>query len=131
MAAEERLLRLENAFVTLVELAAKADGRLDIVDDRLDQFDDRLDKLLTLALSGDERLSQHQLWLNELGAAQANSEARIAALADAQIRLAESQAQAQARIDAALKELAEAQAHTDRRLDALIDIISEDRNGKS
>jgi hypothetical protein len=58
--------------------------------------------------------------INELGTAQANSESRIAALADAQIKTA-----------GALVRLAETQAHTDQRLDALIDIVRELRNGKS
>lgn len=54
----------------------------------------------------------HSGQLDDLRAAQAESERRIAALADAQIRTED-----------ALARLAEAQAHTDGRLDALIDIV--------
>ena len=110
MTTEERLLRLENAFATLAELAAKSN-------ERHDSADDRLDKLLTLALSADERLSQQQAWINELGEAQAR-------LAQAQAELS----QAQARTEAAM-------AETNERLNNLINIverfISEGRNGKS
>jgi DNA anti-recombination protein RmuC len=98
-------------------------------------------RLLTqLTLRSHERL-------DELQAAQTNSERKIAALADAQIRLEEAQANserkiaaladAQIRTEAAMANLTEkmaqlaaSQAHTDQRLDALIDIVREGRNGK-
>jgi chromosome segregation ATPase len=86
MSTEERLVRLENAFVNLTRLAE----------------------------SLDERLNTQLSWINSLGEAQANSEAKIAALADAQIKtedalvrlaeahtkLAESQAHTDQRLDA-------------------------------
>ena len=86
MSTEERVARLENAFVNLTRLAE----------------------------SLDERLNTQLSWINSLGEAQANSEARIAALADAQIKtedalvrlaeahtkLAESQAHTDQRLDA-------------------------------
>ena len=56
--------------------------------------------------------------------AQADTEAKIAALADAQIRADE-------RLQTTLTHLAESQAHRDRRLDALIDIVRGERNGRS
>jgi chromosome segregation ATPase len=85
MSAEERLARLENAFVNLTRLAE----------------------------SLDDRLNTQPSWINSLGEAQANSEAKIAALADAQIKtegalvrlaeahtkLAESQAHTDQRLD--------------------------------
>jgi cell division septum initiation protein DivIVA len=117
MTTEERLLRLENAFATLSELAAKSN-------ERHNSADDRLDKLLTLALSADERLSQQQVWINELGTGQVR-------LTRAQAELAEAQAvltAAQARTEVAL-------AETNERLNNLINVverfISEGRNGKS
>lgn len=64
-------------------------------------------------------MGQHLAWINQLGEAQTNSESRIIALADTQIKT-----------DEALTKLAEAQAHTDQRMDALIDIVRESRNGK-
>ena len=56
--------------------------------------------------------------MDELSAAQANSEAKIAILTDAQIRT-----------DEALLRLAESQARTDQKLEALIEIVRESRNG--
>lgn len=134
MSTEERLSRVENAFVTLTRLAE----------------------------SMSERMDQHLEWINHLGEAQANADARIAALADAQIHTEERMArvetalasvvavstrsgegmvrvetalaslvEAQARTESALARLADAQAHTDQRLDALIDIVREGRNDKS
>jgi chromosome segregation ATPase len=64
--------------------------------------------------------------MDELSVAQANSEAKIAALADAQIHTDE----AMARLSDRMAELAAQQAHTDQRLDALIDIVREGREGK-
>lgn len=92
MSTEERLLRLENAFSILVELARSTDERMD-----------------------------------ELLAAQANSEAKIAALADAQLNTERALTTLAERVT----ELAEAQTHIDRRLDALIDIIRAGRTGQA
>ncbi|MCA1629612.1 MAG: hypothetical protein LC785_14945 [Acidobacteria bacterium] len=64
--------------------------------------------------------------MTELRAAQTNSEAKIAALADAQNHTEESMA----RLSDKMVELAAQQAHTDQRLDALIDIVREGREGK-
>jgi len=99
MSTEERLARLENAFVTLTRLAE----------------------------SLDERLNTQLTWVNSLGEAQANSEVKIAALADAQIKTEE----ALVRLAETHAKLAESQAHTDQRLDVLIDIVREFRNSKS
>ncbi|HEX8491423.1 MAG TPA: hypothetical protein VF658_01150 [Pyrinomonadaceae bacterium] len=106
MSTEERLVRLENAFVTLTRIVESIDSRL----------------------------NTQPGWINSLGEAQANTEVKIVALADAQIRAEEAHARleaAQVRTEEALARLAEAQAHTDRRLDALIDIVRESRNGRS
>lgn len=65
--------------------------------------------------------------VDELAEAQANSERKIAALADAQIRTEE----VVANLTAKMSEMASAQVHTDQRLDALIDIVRERQNGKS
>ena len=120
-------------------------------EDRLTRLESIVEKLVQVALSSDERM-------DELKAAQANSDAKIAALTDAQIRtedglrqfrasteammaalaeshirLAESHtrlAEAHARLEESLARLADSQAHTDARLDALIDIVREQREGK-
>jgi hypothetical protein len=66
--------------------------------------------------------------MEELAAAQANSEAKIAALADAQIRTEG----VVATLGVKMAELAVAQAHTDQRLDALINIVrGMQQNGSS
>jgi chromosome segregation ATPase len=113
VSTEERLSRVENAFVTLTRLVENISGRMD----------------------------QHLDWINQLGEAQANADARIAALADAQIHTEERMVrvetalatlvEAQSRSESALARLADAQAHTDQKLNALIDIVREGRNGKS
>jgi chromosome segregation ATPase len=65
--------------------------------------------------------------MEELAAAQANSEAKIAALADAQIRTET----VVTTLGERMAELAAAQAHTGQRLDALIDIVRGMRQGGS
>ncbi|MDQ1557420.1 MAG: hypothetical protein QOD32_480 [Pyrinomonadaceae bacterium] len=152
---EKRLLRLEKAYATLAELAANQDERafslrqlLAKQDERMTGLEDSFKMLVELARNASERADQHESWINDLGAAQANSETKIAALADAQIRTDESLimlreaqansdikiaalADAQIRTDESLVRLAEAQAHTEQRLDALIDIVGKSRNGNN
>ena len=108
--SEERILRLENAMATLAELAASTQGRVT-----------RLEEAYVTVV---ELLRSHNDGMTELRASQAEADARIAALADAQIRADE-------RLQTALKQLAESQAHTDRRMDALIDIVRGRLNGQS
>jgi chromosome segregation ATPase len=96
LSTEERVARLENAFATLLEMAQNQSGRLD----------------------------DHLGWINQLGsrmeelaAAQANSEQKIAALVDAQIHTEE-----------ALRRLADEQARTSAQLaetNARIDRLAE------
>ncbi len=95
MTVEERVLRLENAFV----------------------------QMTTMVRNLDERDETHAEWINLLGAAQANTEHKIAALTDAMIRVED----AQARTEDALVRLADAQARTEKKLDALIDVVREMR----
>lgn len=96
MTVEERVLRLENAFATLSELVAQEAARADT--------------LLRIVRDHDERMETQTGWINQLGAGQAElqraqteAEAKIAALADAQIRTEE----AQAETNRQLRELAE------------------------
>lgn len=84
MSTEERWARLENAFVNLTRLA--------------ESFDDRLNTQLS--------------WINSLGEAQTNSEAKIAAIASAQIKTEEAQANSESKIAA----LADAQIRTEEAL---------------
>ncbi|HEX3559981.1 MAG TPA: hypothetical protein VHU19_12305 [Pyrinomonadaceae bacterium] len=104
MSTDDRIPRLENALATLAELSADHNRRIA-------RPEEAFVKLVELTRNHDEVMDQFR-------AAQAESERKIGALADAQIRTED-----------ALKQLAESQAHTDRRLDALIDIIRGERNG--
>lgn len=128
---ERRLLRLENADATLVELVAKQQERTFKLEElaakqqestaRLEQLaakqqertvglEEAFKMLVELVRSASEHADQHQTWINELGAAQANSEAKLATLTDSQIRA-----------DASLVRLREAQANSDAKMVALTD----------
>jgi chromosome segregation ATPase len=100
MTTEDRILRLEDAFVTLTDLAENIDRRLDT----------------------------HDSWINRLGEAQAHTEERIAALIDAQIRTEEALArltEAQAGNERSLGVLTRLANDMDARLTAV-----EGRNGQ-
>ena len=98
-------------------------------DDRVAQLESAFTTLTQLVRNHGERFDTHLQWINQLGetmaelaAAQANSEGKIAALVDAQIRtedelrrLAEQGAQANARID---------------RLAEMVERLMEGRNGQ-
>ncbi|OLE51785.1 MAG: hypothetical protein AUG51_21225 [Acidobacteria bacterium 13_1_20CM_3_53_8] len=101
MTVEERVLRLENAFATLAEMVTKEQTRTDV--------------LLQLVSDHDERMVTQQDWINQLGHAQAESEAKIAALADSHIRLEE----AHTRLEEAHARLEEAQARTEAAITRL------------
>ena len=91
MSTEDRVAQLESAFVTLTQLVR----------------------------NHGERFDTHADWINQLGAAQVNSEQKIAALVDAQIRTED-----------AVRQLAEAQTRTEAtvaalasKVDALTDLV--------
>jgi chromosome segregation ATPase len=133
MSTEDRILRLENAMSTLVEMLAEQQRqtaeqqrqtaeqqRLNAEQQRLNAEQQRLNAeqqrrtarleesfvaLIDLLGRHEERLDELRDGADELRAAQAQSERKIATLADAQM-------------------------HTERKLDALIDIVSEQRNGQ-
>jgi len=93
------------------------------IENRVTTLEQIAQTLTQLLVRADARMDQHDSWIQELGAASANADARIAALADAQIRTEE----ALKRLSEAQARLIEAQAHTDQKLDALIDIVREMR----
>jgi septal ring factor EnvC (AmiA/AmiB activator) len=78
-------------------------------DERLARVEEAILILTRLAQGLDERMDTHLTWINSLGEAQANSDAKIAALTNAQIKTEE-----------VLARLGEAQSHTDQRLNALV-----------
>jgi ABC-type transporter Mla subunit MlaD len=117
MSVEDRVLRLENAFATLSELAARSESRADTLSELVARSESRTDTLVQLtetlvqvAVSASERADTHETWINELGEAQAEL------------------VKAQTRTEAAL-------AETNERLNNLINVverfISERRNGES
>jgi peptidoglycan hydrolase CwlO-like protein len=124
MSTEDRVLRLENAFTTLVELAAEQNRRMNDQQRRVERLEDSLVTLIELTRSHHEGLDEVKA---ELRAAQADTERKIGALADAQIRADERSAG----LTDAMRRLADAQVHTDERLDALIDIVQSRLGGQS
>ena len=125
--SEDRILRLENAMATLAEISAQHNERLAAIErsnQRLEQTAQRLEqnvqalgeltanvqrrvtRLEESYVTVVELLRSHHDGITEMRAAQANAEAKIAALA-------------------------ESQAHSDRKLDALIDIVRTRFNGQS
>jgi chromosome segregation ATPase len=134
MSTEDRVLRLENAFATLVELAAEQNRRMSDQQRRVERIEESFVALIELTRS-------HHDGIEELKAAQTDTERRIGALADAQIRSEERVTgltdamqrltDAMQRLADAMQRLADAQTHTDQRLDALIDIVRDSRGGQS
>lgn len=130
MSTNERLVRLENAFVTLSELAAQATSRMDEQsqksDERLDNHQSQLDVLVELASKqdersrkSDERLDNHQAQLEILVELARNADERMntqlawlnelgASHANLE-RKVEALTDAQIRTEAVLTNLAEAQ----------------------
>jgi len=95
-------------------------------EDRIERVESAFVMLSNLVQSHGERFDTHREWLNELGArmvelaaaqaeltaAQANTEQKLAALVDAQIRTEEE-----------LRRLSEAQDRSDQRMDSLADTV--------
>ena len=132
--SEDRILRLENAMATLAEISAQHNERLAAIErtnQRLEQTAQSLEQTAQSLeqtvqslkeLTADtqrrvtrleesyvmvvELLRSHHDGITEMRAAQANADAKIAALADAQI-------------------------HSERKLNELIDIVRGSRNGES
>jgi chromosome segregation ATPase len=118
--SEESTRRLENAMAKLAETSAQHDERLAAIErtnemlkalaadahQLLANMQRRVTGLEEVNATLVNLLQHHHDGITEMRAAQANADARIAALA-------------------------QSQAHTDRRLDALIDIVRGGLNGKS
>jgi septal ring factor EnvC (AmiA/AmiB activator) len=96
MSIEDRVVNLEQAFLALNTMAKRADERHETVSESI--------KLLT------EMIRHHNERFDHTEAEQSNADARIAALADAQISMGD-----------ALKELSAAQSNADARIAALAD----------
>ena len=114
MSAEEKLLRLENALTTLVELSQKSDERMAKIEESQANAENLIGRLAAVTTAGFQDINE-----------------KIGVLVDSHTRLLDSQAK-----------LTESQAHTDKqltetneRLNILIGVVeryfSEGRNGKS
>jgi uncharacterized coiled-coil protein SlyX len=86
MSVEDRVIQLESVVATLARLMEKADARAARDAARTDSLERHFKMLTELAVRASERADFADAGLAELRAAQANADARIAALADAQIR---------------------------------------------
>jgi chromosome segregation ATPase len=131
MSVEDRVLRLENAFATMSELAAGLQSRTDTLaelaaksESRTDNLAQMMNSLVQLAVSASERADTHESWINALGS-------QAEELAAAQVELTK----AQARTESSLAETNERLAETNERLNSLINVverfISERHGGES
>lgn len=120
MSTDDRFLRFENAMATLAELSANQEERIA----RLEASTAQLQESTTRLQDSTARLQdsflmlvdlagRHDERLDELRTAQADSERKIAALAEAHIRT-----------EVAL-------AHLTAKVDVLVDIIQGGANGRS
>jgi ABC-type transporter Mla subunit MlaD len=108
MSTEERVLRLENAFATLEELATKSD-------ERTSDLEKHFKMLPQLAVSASERPDTHESWINSLGT-------RMEELAESHKELAEAQRQSEAHLSVLaqiVRDLGHAQARTEKALERL------------
>lgn len=117
MSTEERILRLENAFTTLEELAAKSDVRTS-------DLEKHFQMLTQLAVSASERADTHESWINSLGTRMEELAESHKGLAEAQGELAEAQKQTEAHLSVlseVMTDLGRAQARTENALASLIE----------
>lgn len=156
MGIEERVLRLENAFTTLGELAARAHEKEIRQDTRLNDLSESNRLLVEMIRRHDERI-------DEVRAAQGESEQKLAALVDAQMRaedsigelksaiaaLVDAQVRTEVSLSRGMEELRAAQRETEQKIAALLeahirtedalarltekvnDILQNGRNGQS
>lgn len=105
MSVEDRVVNLETAFLELSRMAKRADERIDTIGESIG--------LLT------QLVARHDARFDHVGGELSNADARIAALADAQIRTED----ALGRLEAQL-------GRTDEQLNRLADIVERFINNK-
>jgi hypothetical protein len=145
MSTDDRILRLENAMSTLLELAAEQQ-RLSAEQQRQSaeqqrrtaRLEESLVVLIELSRSHNESIDELRSGQIELRAAQTESEQKIAALVDAQIRTEGAHAalaDAHAASDQKIAALADAHIRTEdalaRLAETVNDILRNGRNGQS
>ncbi len=90
MSVEERVINLETAFLELSRMAKRADERMDTIGESI--------QLLT------QLVARHDARFDHVGGELSNADARIAALADAQIRTEEALNRLEALMERHLRE---------------------------
>ena len=125
--SEESTRRLENAMAKLAETSAQHDERLAVHEERLAAIERTNEILKALAADAHQLLANMQRRVTGLEEANATL---VRLLEHHNDGITEMRA-AQANADAKIAALAESQAHTDKRLDALIDIVRARFNGQS
>lgn len=115
MSTEERVLRLENAFTTLEELAAKSN-------ERTSDLEKHFKMLTQLAVSANERADTHESWINSLGTQMDELAESQKGLTGAQKELVEAQRQSAAHLSVLaeiVRDLGRAQTRTEDALASL------------
>lgn len=120
MTHEQRLDRLERIARLMVRAGLRARREMR-------QQDDKITIMIDAQIKNEDRYA-------DLAASRNQHDEQIALLIGAQLRNEERFAElfdSQKNTNRILAELAESQKHTDRRLNVLMDIVQNDRNGKS
>ena len=106
--ADEEKIRKQMEFI--LEHQAQFAANLQKTDERVSKVEDQMGRLAVVTTAGFKELTD-----------------KVSAVIDAQIRTEETVS----KLAEKMAELAESQEHTDQRLNAIIDIIREERNGRS
>jgi chromosome segregation ATPase len=137
MSTEDRILRLENAMSTLLELAAEqqrlaAEQQRQSAEQqrRTARLEESLVVLIELSRSHNESIDELRAGQIELRAAQTESEQKIAALVDAQIRTEEARAEFERKLAALVDAHARTEDALARLTERVNDILQNGRNGQ-
>ncbi|HLL76319.1 MAG TPA: hypothetical protein VK421_13795 [Pyrinomonadaceae bacterium] len=126
MADDDRVDKLVEVMASLIKVSRDTDRRVNTLTEVVREISGDVKLLAEASSRLHERMEEIAERMEEIAAAHANSEVKIAALADAQIKTEGVVASLSERMN----ELAAAQTHTEQRLDALIDIVREMREGR-
>ncbi|MDT7540432.1 MAG: hypothetical protein QOE33_336 [Acidobacteriota bacterium] len=130
MSTEDRILRLENALATLAELSADHERRAADQERRSADQERRSARLEESFLTLVQLTRSHNESFGELRAAQTETEHKLAALADAQIRGEESMKELRAETNRRFSALVDAQIRTEEALARLTTRVGEIGKGE-
>jgi multidrug resistance efflux pump len=122
MSDDGRILRLENALTTLLELSANQERRVS-------RLEEAFVTLIELTRNHHEGMDELRAAQTELSAAQAETEHKLVALVDAQIRDEETVKELRAETDRKFAALVDAQIRTEEVLARLGTRVSEIEQG--